>query len=109
MRSVGSSSSSTTITLYGASSAYAGSSGGCGTTNDQIVPRPDTRLPLARRVDRQRGHIGRGGMRRAPHVAARLHEQLAARAAVPERRRRRRSSRSGSRTSRVSIVASVLP
>src|SRR6185436_17719534 len=56
IRMVGSSSIATTITVYGASAAYAGSSGGWGTTNDQIVPRPDTGTHVAE-SDRQCGHI----------------------------------------------------
>src|SRR3954469_3565305 len=76
-RMVGSSSSATTIALYGASSEYAGSNGGCGNMNDQNVPAPLGGTPgeaiEGRRVgthvtaiERQRGHIGRGGMRHVP-------------------------------------------
>src|SRR5438477_6576563 len=66
-RIVGSSSSSTTITLYGANSAKAGSSGGWGTTNDQIRPRPDIGAHLYER-ELQYGHMGRGGKRRRPQL-----------------------------------------
>src|SRR6266550_3987318 len=66
-RSVGSSSSATMITLYGASSWYAGSSGGWGTMNDQIVPRPDVGSQR-NSSERHRGHIGRGGIRRSPQL-----------------------------------------
>ena len=82
-RIVGSSSSSTTIALYGAYSANAGSSGGCGTMNDHTRPRPDVGSHV---------HVGRAAVRahrprrHAPLAAraARLHEQLTARRAFPE-------------------------
>ena len=57
-RSVGSSASSTTITLYGASCANTGSSGGCGNANDRSVlsrqPFPRMLERLARRTHRPR-------------------------------------------------------
>ena len=83
MRSVGSSASSTTITLYGASSAYAGSKGGWGTTNDQIVPWPDTGAHRTS-IDRQyRAHGARWEPRRVTRSTP-LHQQLAACRPGPE-------------------------
>src|SRR5207302_4559483 len=64
----GSSSSVTTTTLYGARSAYAGSSGGWGMTKDQIVARPDIRSQRDSN-DWHHGQTGRGGWRRLPHEA----------------------------------------
>src|SRR5260221_8858818 len=64
-RIAGSSSSSTTMALYGATAANAGSSGGCGTMNDQMRPRPDVGSHRTA-VDRQCGHIGRGGILLTP-------------------------------------------
>src|SRR5204863_2854579 len=64
----GSSSSSTTTTLYGAWSPYAGSSGGWGMTTDHTRARPDISSHVVSN-ELQYGHIGRGGMRRRPHDA----------------------------------------
>ena len=57
----------TTATLYGDTSVKDGMSGGHGTMNDQTRPRPDVRSHLTS-VERQYGHIGRGGMRHLPHA-----------------------------------------
>src|SRR5262249_25127330 len=64
----GAASSSTLTALYGASAANAGSSGGWATMNDQMRPRP---VVFSHRtaVERHAGHIGRGGMRRAPQAS----------------------------------------
>src|SRR5690606_37539303 len=64
----GASSSSTTITGYGAKSLKAGSRGGCGTVNDQMRPHPAS-WRHCRCSERQAGHIGRGGNRSWPHSA----------------------------------------
>src|SRR5690606_7938722 len=67
-RMAGSSSSSTTITLYGACSLNTGSSGGCGTTKDQIRPRHDIFFHSTF-IDPHAGHMQRGGKRSLPHSA----------------------------------------
>ncbi len=94
------------ITLYGASSAYAGSSGGWGTAKDQIVPRPlDATHSWS--SDRQYGHIGRGGIRRRPQLEQ-VCTSSSPRAVPAQKGAAVSSSRSGS-SQVASVIAGTAP
>ena len=95
------------ITLYGATSRERGQQRRVRHDERPDRPRPARRLPTRTSIDRQRGHIGRGGMRHVPHAPHACTSSSPRAAPVPERRRGRRRRGSGS-SHAVSITRSFV-